>query len=355
VTEYTRQWVSIQPYRPSSRERRESQIRTHLEPSRLGQMRLVKVRHSDVQAFATDLDRRRAAETVRGVMRLVAAIFASAVRDQLIGRSPAQRIVLAPPPVEPVMPLTVQQVASLREAMPKRMQAMVLTQVGLGLRVGELLALRVAEVDFLRREVHIVEQLHPRTRERMPLKTPSSRRTLPLPQMVSESLAAHLAEFGSNDEDYMFTNARGLSYQAHTYQYRLRVQAQRAGLPPVTSHDLRHSYASWLLLARRVRGHRRRAARAQRREQGDLHLRSPRAGYRGPHPSSHRRRLECPRCALAGRKQQLTWPFTRPRRSGTPKAADRWQHCVGRRFSAGESGSGTDPGVPCVVSRSEIM
>jgi integrase len=36
---------------------------------------------------------------------------------------------------------------------------------------------------------------------------------------------------------------------AHTYQYRLRVQAQRAGLPPVTSHDLRHSYASWLLLA----------------------------------------------------------------------------------------------------------
>jgi integrase len=24
---------------------------------------------------------------------------------------------------------------------------------------------------------------------------------------------------------------------------------KRAGLPPVTSHDLRHSYASWLLLA----------------------------------------------------------------------------------------------------------
>jgi hypothetical protein len=43
VTEYARQWVSIQPYRPASRERRESQIRTHLEPSRLGQMRLVKV------------------------------------------------------------------------------------------------------------------------------------------------------------------------------------------------------------------------------------------------------------------------------------------------------------------------
>jgi integrase len=133
--------------------------------------------------------------------------------------------------------------------MPKRMQAMVLAQAGLGLRVGELLALRVSEIDFLRREVQIIEQLHPRTRERMPLKTPSSRRTLPLPQMVAEALAAHLADFGANDEGYVFTNARGLSYQAHTYQYRLRVQAQRVGLPPVTSHDLRRTYASWLLLA----------------------------------------------------------------------------------------------------------
>ena len=182
-------------------------------------------------------------------MRLVAAVFASAARDQLIGRSPAQRIVLSPPPVQPVVPLTVQQVASLQRAMPKRMQAMVLAQAGLGLRVGELLALRVSEVDFLRREVHIIEQLHPRTRERMVLKTPSSRRTLPLPQVVADALAAHLAEFGANDEGYVFTNARGLSYQAHTYQYRLRVQAQRVGLSRVTSHDLRHSYASWLLLA----------------------------------------------------------------------------------------------------------
>jgi integrase len=180
---------------------------------------------------------------------MVAAVFASAARDQLIARSPAQRIMLSPPPVEPVVPLTVEQVASLRRAMPERMQATVLAQAGLGLRVGELLALRVSEVDFLRREVHIIEQIHPRTRERMQLKTPSSRRILPLPQMVADALAAHLAEFGANDEGYVFTNALGQSYQAHTYQFRLRIQAQWAGLPPVTSHDLRHSYASWLLLA----------------------------------------------------------------------------------------------------------
>ena len=56
---------------------------------------------------------------------------------------------------------------------------MVLAQAGLGLRVGDLLALLVSEVDFLRREVHIIEQVRPRTRGRMQLKTPCSRRILP--------------------------------------------------------------------------------------------------------------------------------------------------------------------------------
>ena len=284
VTEYARQWVSIQPYRPSSRERRESQIRTHLEPARLGQMRLVKVRHSDVQAFATDLDRRRAAETVRGVMRLVAAVFASAARDQLIGHSPAQRIVLSPPPVEPVVPLTVEQVASLRRAMPDRMHAMGLAQAGLGLRVGELLALRVSDVDFRRREVTSASSSTLGHVERMPLKTPSSRRTLPLPQMVAEALGGPPCRVRSQ--------RRGLRVherpQSGVPGAHLPVPATCPGAPGrPAAGDLARPAPQLRLLAsarRRVRGHRRRPARAQGREQGDLHLRTPRAGDRGPRP-----------------------------------------------------------------------
>lgn len=40
VAEYARQGIEIQPYRPSSVERRESQLRTHLETHRLGRLRL---------------------------------------------------------------------------------------------------------------------------------------------------------------------------------------------------------------------------------------------------------------------------------------------------------------------------
>lgn len=249
VAEYARQWVAIQPYRPSSRERRESQIRTHLEPSRLGRMRLVAVRRSDIQEFATAKDQERAPATVRNLMALVAAIFNAAARDRLIAFSPASRIALSAPDHEPVIPLTVDQVRALVEVMPARMQAMVIFQVSTGLRIGELLALRPSEIDFLRREVMIMEQLHPRTRERQRLKTPASRRVVPLPQTAVDALAAHLVQFPANDEGYVFTNELGLPFQAHTYQQMLSYRAKRAGLPHATSHDLRHTYASWLLLA----------------------------------------------------------------------------------------------------------
>jgi integrase len=148
-----------------------------------------------------------------------------------------------------VVPLTVDQVRALVEVMPARMQAMVILQVSTGLRIAELLALRLSEIDFLRREVMIIEQLHSRTRERQRLKTPSSRRTVPLPQTAVDALAVHLVQFPANDEGYVFTNELGRSYQAHTYQYRIRTKATMIGLPSTTRHDLRHTYASWLLLA----------------------------------------------------------------------------------------------------------
>ena len=65
---------------------------------------------------------------------------------------------------ERVLPLTVVQVRALAEAMPERSRAMVYVQAGLGLRIGELLALRVQDVDFLRRTVRVEHQLERGTR-----------------------------------------------------------------------------------------------------------------------------------------------------------------------------------------------
>jgi hypothetical protein len=52
-------------------------------------------------------------------------------------------------------------------------------------------------------------------KHRVPPKTPRSRRTLPLPAVVGEALAAHMAEFPPID-DLIFTTLHGLPWR-HEY------------------------------------------------------------------------------------------------------------------------------------------
>jgi integrase len=72
---------------------------------------------------------------------------------------------------------------------------MVIVQAALGLRVGELLALRVQDVDFLRRVVHVEHQVNRRTYELVDPKTATSKRTIPLPRVAADVVAAHLARW----------------------------------------------------------------------------------------------------------------------------------------------------------------
>jgi integrase len=130
-------------------------IRLHIEGTRLGGRKLADVRPSEVQAWATDRSRVLAPTTVRQAVGLLRSVYGAAVLDRLVAASPVIRIQLPRYEKERIVPLSVEQVAALAEAMPERYRTMVLAQAGLGLRIGELLALRVQDVDFLRRTVRI--------------------------------------------------------------------------------------------------------------------------------------------------------------------------------------------------------
>lgn len=195
VIEYALFYAASRPHSERTAARVASLLRNHLQGTALGGRRLAAVRPSEAQAWATDRTRVLAPGTLRNLVSLVRSVFTAAVLDRLIGTSPFARVTLPRYDRARVIPLTVAQVGALADTMAPRYRAMVLTQAGLGLRVGELFALRVADVDFLRRTARVEHQISQKTRERIPPKTPRSRRTVPLPAMVAVALSEHLREF----------------------------------------------------------------------------------------------------------------------------------------------------------------
>lgn len=114
-----------------------------------------------------------------------------------------------------------------------------------GPRVSEALALRVSDLDLLRRQANITRTLTELSGGRLEFgepKTASSRRAVALPGFVSEALAAHLAAFPAGIDGLIFTGTEGGPVRLRNFRDRVWTPAvRRAGLEPLRIHDLRHS------------------------------------------------------------------------------------------------------------------
>jgi integrase len=249
VAQYAGHWAAARPHRPTTARRVRSNIRKHISETSLGSRPMVKVRPSEVQGWVTSRAEILAPSTLKLLVGMLRTIFKSAVLDSVLVKSPVVGLTLPRASKERIVPLTVEQVRYLAEEMPERCRAMVITQAGLGLRIGELLALRVQDVNFLKRTVSVEWQLAEYSRERVALKTPRSKRIIPLPDIAADALASHIQEYPPADDGSLWTMKNGLSYIKNNYTARVFATAvTKAGLPEgTTTHSLRHHFVSVLL------------------------------------------------------------------------------------------------------------
>ena len=140
--------------------------------------------------------------------------------------------------------------ASDRRALALRDVALVETAYAAGLRVSELAAARLADLDLGRGELRVLGKGR---KERMTLLGKPSREALDAyltygrPQLRSAAVAS---SDGAQTEDpgVIFLNARGGAIGVRGVRYRMDRLMVRAGLPSGASpHTLRHSFASHLL------------------------------------------------------------------------------------------------------------
>ena len=173
------------------------QCATAPSTSLLGNRPIASVRPSDVQSLVKGLSATLAPGSVRNIYDVLAHMYSAAVMITLWQFRHVRRISLPRIDDSEVEPPTVEEVARVVDAMPDRFRAATILLAGSGLRIGELLGLYVAGVDFLRRTVR-VERQRLQTGQIGPVKTPKSRRTIPVGQVVLDALAVHLATYPSD-------------------------------------------------------------------------------------------------------------------------------------------------------------
>jgi len=254
--EYAEQWRAGQVHRATTAAHVETMLRRHAYPA-LGARPLSGIRPSEIQTWVRRLsvgtDGRRALSpaTVGVVHGLVAATFKAAVRDRKVTTSPCDGTKLPKREPHKVVPLNTETVQARRAAVPERYRALVVLAAGTGLRQGEAFGLTIDRVDFLRRTLTVDRQLvllPGRPPFHAPPKTAASYQTVPLPQVVLESLAEHLRTFPMAPGKLLFTTPAGEPLRRTAFSAAVwRPATVKAGAQGAVFHELRHYYASLLI------------------------------------------------------------------------------------------------------------
>lgn len=249
---YAEGWRGVQMHSHGTEVSVEQHLRLHVYPI-LGDRPVGAIRPTEIQGLVRHLSANLAPSTVAVVYGRVVAVFRAAVRDRIVVASPCIDVRLPRSPTKAVTEvLEPDQVLALAQAVPARYRSVVIGGGGLGLRPGELFGLTVDHTEFLKRTVRVEQQLVRVRGEGVrlgPLKTAASYRSVPLPDVVAQVLAAHIEAFGAHPElGLVFTNERCAPIQQFPFSVVFEKARLKAGLPEwATPHDLRHFYASTLI------------------------------------------------------------------------------------------------------------
>ncbi len=233
---------------PSTRIGYERLWRRTIQPS-IGRNQLRALRPETVRSWHGDLTTRAGNDQAAKAYRLLRAVLTTAETDELIRANPC-RIRGGGQEHHGERPMVATSlVLDLAEAIAPRYRALVLVAGFAGLRTGESLALRRADVDLLHGELRVTAQaqeLVGRGRTVLAPKSEAGRRIVAIPSIVVEALEAHLAAFTPTDTDApVFTGPLGSPARRATISKVWRAAVRATGAPAgLRLHDLRHHAAT---------------------------------------------------------------------------------------------------------------
>lgn len=249
---FVREWrQSVAPnLKPATVRAIESHLRTHILP-KLGRLHLNEIDVKTVQGFVTYLSSGgRSRKTVKNVLSALSSILRVArLWKYNCGGFSLSDLTLPRDSVKKEQRcFTDAEVGQIIAAANEPFGTILAVTAMLGLRIGETLALRISDVDFERKVIHIRQGVDTPTRTIGTVKAGAA--DLPLPEALESRIKAHLASdnFRPNELGLLFANRAERPYSANALrEKKLHPLLAKLGIPRGGFHALRHGAASSMI------------------------------------------------------------------------------------------------------------
>lgn len=244
VAEWLPAWAATKAaLEPNTRRGYESVVAGWVLP-RWGAVPLNRITHADVVAWVADMSGQVGPATSGKALLVLTQAVQLAIRDGRLARDPTVGV-RRPRPVRGRQRfLTHAEVTKLAGELPAPYDLLVTFLAYTGLRFGEVTALRVSDVNLARGRVTVDRAL---TEVRGRISEGGTKthrgRTVPVPRLVRDELAQYIG--GRAAGDWLFPAPEGGPLRNSNFRRRFFDPAvTRAGLAPLTPHDLRDTAAS---------------------------------------------------------------------------------------------------------------
>ena len=113
-----------------------------------------------------------------------------------------------------------------------------------GMRVGELLALTLNDIDFKNNQINITKTFYRLTGQDVinPPKTPNSERIIDIPEFLTAEIKDYISKLYKPDPECRLFHKQ-IQYIRSAFKLRIK----KSGVKEIRVHDLRHSHASLLI------------------------------------------------------------------------------------------------------------
>ena len=222
---------------------KEVYLRIHLVPF-FGHMHLDEIGRREIEGFkAAAVQKGLSPASVNHFLKCLQKLFECALEWGVVDKNPVKGVQRLKVVGDKWGFLDFEEAEKFMAAVPLGWRPLFLCALRTGMRQGELLALRHIDIDWKRKVINVRRSLS-RTGK---LKAPKSGKSRTIP--IAVDLLEVLMSIRNNDSEFVFPARDGGVMHGKTLARPQRTANENSGVKRIRFHDLRHSFASQLVMA----------------------------------------------------------------------------------------------------------